>query len=109
MRASGSDRQGRGFFGELMAAWIVVIVVIAIGLAVASFHESGTSDGVLPHWYDPQVAGVQPPEDEALAPDERRAMSRPTEEEICDMIANEASPGRPPASGSSADQSGMPC
>lgn len=109
MRASGSNRKGLGFIGELAAAWVVVVIVVALGLTVTSFHGLGLRDRTLPRWYDPPVAGVQPPEDEAMDRSGTATARRPTADDICNIIAGSASYARASVSEAIAHQSGLPC
>jgi len=109
MRASGSDRNGRGFVGELMAAWVVVLLVLAVGLAATSFHGQGSRDRPLPRWFDRPVAGVQMPADDAMDPDATETANRPAARNICNIIAGSASYAQAAVSGAFAHQSGLPC
>ena len=101
--------QGRGFVGELLAAWVVAFFVLAVGFAVVSIHAPGARDPVMPRWYESPVAVIAMWEDESLHPGATDVASRPTGEPICNIIARSASYGRVPGFGAFAPQWELPC
>jgi hypothetical protein len=43
---------------EVLAAWIVTLLAVAIGVLLLVFHEAGTEDRRVPRWYEPPVADM---------------------------------------------------
>ena len=109
MREAVSDGKGRGFPGELVAAWMVVLVVLAVGLTAIMLHKPGIRDRSLPQWHGPPIAGGSPLEDESMDLDETEMVSHPTAKNICNMIARSTSYAQAPSSGTIAHQSEVPC
>jgi hypothetical protein len=44
------------FIDEVLAAWIVTLLVVAIGVLLLALHEPGIDDRRVPRWYEPPVA-----------------------------------------------------
>jgi hypothetical protein len=44
------------FIGEVLAAWIITLLAVAIGVLLLAFHELDADDRSVPRWYDPPVA-----------------------------------------------------
>jgi hypothetical protein len=103
------NRRDRGFIRELVGAWIVTLLVVALGLAVTSHHVPEVRNRVAaPQWYDPPVAGAEPWENEASSLRGTDAITSQTDNSItvdlppiCDTIAGSASDAQPPAPGPS--------
>jgi hypothetical protein len=46
------------FIGEMLAAWIITLLSVVIGVLLLAFHEPATEVRRVPRWYDPPVADV---------------------------------------------------
>jgi hypothetical protein len=111
------NRRDRGFIRELVGAWIVTLLVVALGLAVTSHHVPEVRNRiVVPRWYEPPVAGAEPGENEASGLRDADVITSQTGSSItvdlpliCDTIAGSASDAQPPASGTAANGSELPC
>jgi hypothetical protein len=44
------------FIGEVLAAWIITLLAVAIGVLLLAFHELDADDRSVPRWYEPPVA-----------------------------------------------------
>jgi len=53
---------------DVLAAWVVTLLVVAFGLLLLLFHEPGAGDRVVPWRYAPPVAGAEPGDDDGSAP-----------------------------------------
>jgi hypothetical protein len=117
MLGKRTDRRDRGFICELVGAWIVTLLVVGLGLAVTSHHVPDVHDRVVvPHWYDPPVAGAEPSENQASGPRGADVITSQTDNStapdlppICDAIAGSASDARAPAPGTTPNGFELPC
>jgi hypothetical protein len=111
------NRRDRGFIRELVGAWIVTLLVVALGLAVTSHHVPEVRNrAAAPQWYDPPVTSAEPWENEASGPRDADVITSQTDNStvpdlapICDTIAGAASDERAPAPGPAANGSELPC
>ena len=44
------------FIGEMLAAWVITLLAVAVGVLLLAFREPGMDDRRVPRWYDPPVA-----------------------------------------------------
>jgi hypothetical protein len=117
MLGKRTDRRDRGLIRELVGAWIVTLLVVALGVAVSSHHVPDVHDRVVvPQWYDPPVAGAEPWENQASGPRGGDLITSPTDNSItgdlppiCDAIAGSASDAQAPAPRTAANGSELPC
>jgi hypothetical protein len=106
------NRRDPGLSRELVAAWIVTLLVGAFGLIVTSRHAPDVCDRVVaPQWYDPPVTCAEPSDKEASgsrggAVTTSQADNLPP---ICDAIAGSASATRAPVPGTAANGCELPC
>jgi hypothetical protein len=52
---------------EVLAAWLLVLLAVAIAVLLLVCHEPATEDFTLPRWYDPPVAAADVWADELMA------------------------------------------
>ena len=90
-------RQNQDFIRDVVAAWTVVLLLGAGGLALGSLRVPGGGDRVvLPLWHAPPVASATASDDEApgAAPTDlavsRRENGNGAEQLICDKVARSA-------------------
>ena len=106
------NRRDPGLSRELVAAWIVTLLVGAFGLTVTSHHVPDVCDRVVvPQWYDQPVTCAEPSESGAPGP---RGGAVTTSQvgnlpPICDAIAGSASATRAPVPGTAANRCELPC
>jgi len=106
------NRRDPGLSCELVAAWIITLLVGAFGLTVTSHHVPDVCVRVVvPQWYDPPVACVEPSDNEASGPRGGAATTSQADNlpPICDPIAGSASPTRAPVPGTAAKGCELPC
>jgi hypothetical protein len=97
---------------ELVAAWIVTLLVGAFGLTVTSHHVPDVCDRlVVPQWYDPPVTCAEPSDNGASRPRGSAVTTSQADNlpPICDAIAGSASATRAPVSGTAANGCELPC
>jgi hypothetical protein len=56
----------RDFIDEVLAAWIVTLLAVAIGVLLLALHEPGIDDRRVPRWYEPPVADTREWADDLL-------------------------------------------
>jgi hypothetical protein len=52
----GHGINNSNFIGEMLSAWIITLLTVAIEVLLLAFHELGTDDRGMPRWHDPPVA-----------------------------------------------------
>jgi hypothetical protein len=111
------NRRDRGFIRELVGAWIVTLLVVALGLAVTSHHVPEVRNRIVaPQWYEPPLAGAEPWENEASGLRDADVITSQTGSSIaselppiCATIAGSASDAWAPPPGAAANGSELPC
>ena len=63
MPALSHDMKNRYFTREVLAAWVVAAVAVAIGLLALVLHEPDTDDRMVPRAFAPPVASARQPDD----------------------------------------------
>jgi hypothetical protein len=56
------------FIRRVVVAWVVGVWAVAIGAFLLVFHQPGGDDRMLPHRYEPPVAGAAEWGDDPLVP-----------------------------------------
>src|SRR5260370_35065332 len=56
------------FIREVLAAWIVPLSAVAIGVLLLAFHESRTDDRIVPRWYERPIADAEERDEDLPAP-----------------------------------------
>ena len=107
------NRRDPGLSRELVAAWIVTLLVGPFGLTVASHHVPHGCDGrlVVPQWYDPPVTCAEPSDNGASGLRGGAVTTSPADNlpTICDAFADSASVTRAPVPGTAANRCELPC
>ena len=52
----------------MLAAWIVTLSTVAIGLLLPALHEPGTDNRTVPRWYERPIAGAEEWDEDSSAP-----------------------------------------
>ena len=106
------NRRDPGLSRELVAAWIVTLLVGAFGLTVTSHHVPDVCDRVVvPQWYDQPVTCAEPSESGAPGPRGGAVTTSPADNlpPICDAVADPASVAPAPSPGTATNGSELPC
>ena len=106
------NRRDPGLSRELVAAWIVTLLVGAFGLTVTSHHMPDVCDRVVvPQWYGPPVTRAEPSDNEASGPRGGAVTTLQADNlpPICDAIAGLASVTRAPVPGTAAKGCELTC
>ena len=106
------NRRDPGLSRELVAAWIVTLLVGAFGLTVTSHHMPDVCDRVVvPQWYGPPVTRAEPSDNEASGPRGGAVTTLQADNlpPICDAIAGLASVTRAPVPGTAANGCELTC
>ena len=56
------------FICEVLAAWVVALSAVAIGLLLLVFHELRRDDRIVPRWYERPIADAEEWDEDLLAP-----------------------------------------
>ena len=62
----GHGTNSSNLIGELLGAWIITLLAVAIGVLLLALHEPGIDDRRVPRWYEPPVADTREWADDLL-------------------------------------------